>query len=155
MFTLPGVRRYIFDDRIIPPEQTAEIVDKSVALFRDRGLGLWIARAARCVDWLRRLLVLSRSAELELLYGVVDREVGRGYGREIAQALVRYGFDTLNMPVIRASCDTAHTASRRLLDAIGFRFERRDRIAGLDTVFYALDGNATKGADPFSGSATC
>ena len=43
IFTLPGVRRHIFDNEIIPPERTAAVVEKSVALFQDRGLGLWIA----------------------------------------------------------------------------------------------------------------
>lgn len=158
MFTLPGVRRYIFDDRIIPPEQTAEIVDTSIRLFAERGLGLWLASLAMPTIPSSPSLPLAASIgfggfwffreppELELLYGIVDGEVGRGYGREIAQAIVGYGFGALNMPVIRASCDTAHTASRKLLEAIGFCVERQDRIAGLDTVFYEL---RKAGSDPF------
>jgi ribosomal-protein-alanine N-acetyltransferase len=152
IFTLPGVRRYIFDDEIIPPHQTAEIVEKSVALFRDRGLGLWIAE--RCMGPHVRPSPPSMPSgpsigfggfwffrdppELELLYGVVDDEAGRGYGGEIASALIGYGFDALKMPAIRASCDAGHAVSRRLLDRLGFRFERQDVVGGLDTAFYEL-----------------
>jgi ribosomal-protein-alanine N-acetyltransferase len=160
IFTLPGVRRYIFDDQIIPLEQTAEIVDKSVALFRERGLGLWVADVRPsipsppsappfasapsigfCGFWFFR-----DPPDLELLYGIVDSEVGRGYGREIARAMVDYGFDMLNMAIIRASCDVGHTASRKLLDAIGFCLTREARIADLDTAFYEI---RKKGTDPF------
>jgi len=74
--------------------------------------------------------------ELELLYGVSDTHVKRGYGREIARAIVAYGFDTLQMPEIRASTDPAHGDSRRLLDDLGFTFERQAVVGGLDTVFY-------------------
>ncbi len=53
------------------------------------------------------------------------REVGRGYGREIARAVVRYGFDVLHMPVIRASMDYGHVRSTRLVEDLGFAFDRR------------------------------
>jgi RimJ/RimL family protein N-acetyltransferase len=144
IFTLPGVRRYIFDDQIISPEQTADIVDTSVELFRERGLGLWMATPSIGFGgfWYFR-----DPPTLELLYAVTDSEVGRGYGREIARAMVDYGFKTLNMPVICASCDTAHVASRKLLASIGFCLTREARIADLDTAFYEI---RKKGTDPFS-----
>ena len=40
----PGVRRHLWDDQVIPPEQTAEIVAKSEELFRRHGYGLWSLR---------------------------------------------------------------------------------------------------------------
>jgi ribosomal-protein-alanine N-acetyltransferase len=138
IFTLPGVRRYIFDDQVIPPEQTVEIVEKSVVLFRERGLGLWIAERQAGSIGFGGFWFFRDPSELELLYGVVDAEVGHGYGREIARAMVDYGFETLQMPVIRASCDCAHAASRKLLVALGFCLAREDRVAGLDTVFYEI-----------------
>jgi [ribosomal protein S5]-alanine N-acetyltransferase len=76
--------------------------------------------------------------ELELLYGVADAHVKQGYGREIAHAVVEYGFTTLGMREIRASTDAAHAVSRRLLDALGFTFERQAVVGGLDTAFYSL-----------------
>jgi ribosomal-protein-alanine N-acetyltransferase len=163
IFTLPGVRHFLFDDEVLPPARTAEIVDTSVKLRAERGLGLWIAEPSAPSDpsdpsapsphsvgfggfWFFR-----EPPELELLYGVVDDEVGRGYGREIASALIHYGFETLHMSAIRASCDAAHRASRRVLDALGFSLERVEAVGGLATAFYEM---RPKGASPFSVSAT-
>jgi ribosomal-protein-alanine N-acetyltransferase len=155
IFTLPGVRRFLFDDEVLTPARTAEIVDTSVTLRAERGLGLWIAEPSAPSDpsapsppavgfggfWFFR-----EPPELELLYGVVDDEVGRGYGREIAGALVRYGFETLHLTSIRASCDAAHAASRRVLDALGFGLEREGIVGGLATAFYEV---RKKGTEPF------
>lgn len=155
LFTEPGVRRFIFDDEILAPEQTASIVATSVEQFRDRGLGLWIARpSARGVEaeavgfggfWFFR-----EPPELELLYGVSDRHLKRGFGRDIARGIVGYGFDTLAMPTIRASTDAAHHDSRRLLSDLGFVFEREAIVAGLPTAFFSCDRAARRGQGALS-----
>jgi ribosomal-protein-alanine N-acetyltransferase len=119
MFTQPGVRRFIFDDQVIEAEQTASIVATSVELFRTSGNGLWIANSA------------ERDASPDAIgFG------GFWYFREIAHAIVRYGFDVLRMETIRASTDAVHVESRRLLTSLGFVFEREDVIAGLPTAFF-------------------
>jgi hypothetical protein len=41
LFTLPGVRKYLWDDEIIPIERAALIVETSVASFEAHGHGLW------------------------------------------------------------------------------------------------------------------
>jgi RimJ/RimL family protein N-acetyltransferase len=131
MFTEPGVRRVIFDNQVITPEQTDDIIQLSVELFRSRGFGLWITTVGFGGFWYFR-----HPPELELLYAVADAHVKHGYGREIARAIIDYGFGQLKMDVIRASTDPTHVDSRRVLDALGFTFERQDVVDGLDTVFY-------------------
>jgi ribosomal-protein-alanine N-acetyltransferase len=113
-------------------------------------LGLWLARP-RNDDTLigfGAFWFFRDPPELELLYGVADAEVGRGYGREIAGAVVDYGIRQLAMPIVRASTDAAHQRSRQLLEDLGFAFERRATVAGLDTAFYTLtpDRRAADGA---------
>ena len=136
VFTQPGVRRFIFDDAIIPRERTVELIAQSVTLFAERQFGLWLARTAEDLIGFGAFWFFRDPPELELLYGVADAEVGRGYGREIARAVVRYGFDVLHMPVIRASMDVGHRRSTRLVEDLGFTFDRRATVDGLDTVFY-------------------
>ena len=155
LFTEPGVRRFIFDDEIIGLEKAASIVATSVEQFRDRGLGLWIARPSAQTDaadpigfggfWHFR-----EPPELELLYGVSDRHLKRGFGREIARAIVRYGFESLAMETIRASTDAAHHDSRRLLNDIGFVFEREEVTAGLPTAFFFCHRTARAGQNLIS-----
>ena len=80
---------------------------------------------------------LREPPELELLYGVADNYLKQGYGREIARAVIQYGFSTLDMTEIRASCDEPNHDSRRLLEALGFSLRNRGLVNGLDTVFYS------------------
>jgi ribosomal-protein-alanine N-acetyltransferase len=148
MFTEPGVRRVIFDDAVIPPEQTEEIIAKSVALFAQQRFGLWIAFLKPGLEsgpqlqgqalpiGFGGLWYFRDPPEVELLYGVSDRFIKRGYGREIAGAVVSYGFDVLGMREIRASTHPAHVDSRRVLEALGFTCERQEVVGGLDTAFY-------------------
>jgi ribosomal-protein-alanine N-acetyltransferase len=141
LFTQPGVRRFLFDDQILPPDAIADIIGKSEDLFRTRRFGLWLARlksesaAARPIGF-GAFWFFRDPPELELLYGVADAEVRQGYGREIARAVVDYGFSTLRMAEVRASTDASHAASRRLLEVLGFAFERQAVVGGLDTAFY-------------------
>ena len=138
VFTQPGVRRFIFDDQVIAAEQTAGIIAQSHVLFAAERFGLWLAHAAlnRAPVGFGAFWYFRDPPELELLYGVDDAYVGRGYGREIARAVVAHGFDALKMHAIHASTDAAHARSRALLEDLGFRFERQAIVAGLDTVFY-------------------
>lgn len=142
MFVEPGVRRVIFDDLIIPPEQTAEIIETSEGLFATKRFGLWAARRKEPAAGDAPLIgfgglwYFRDPPELELLYGVGDAHVKRGYGREIAHAVVRYAFETLALPDVRASTHPLHVDSRRVLEALGFVCERQAVAAGIDTVFY-------------------
>jgi ribosomal-protein-alanine N-acetyltransferase len=153
VFISPGVRRFMFDDRIVPREQTEEIVERSTALFAERGFGLWLARAAapaaaedaRAIVGFGAFWHFREPPDLELLYGVADAYLGRGFGLEIARGVVEYGFTTLRMPVIRASADAGHAASQRLLDRLGFTLARRDTVNGLDTLFYARENPRVSG----------
>ena len=138
LFTQPGVRRFIFDDEVLSTERTDEIIRTSQDLFGRENRGLWIAQLADSVTAVGfgAFWYFRDPPELELLYGVGDAYVKNGYGREIARAVLDYGFRVLQMPTIRASTDAAHADSQRLLDDLQFTFERRAVVGGLDTVFY-------------------
>jgi ribosomal-protein-alanine N-acetyltransferase len=141
------VRRFIFDGQTVPRARTQEIAERSVALFARHGFGLWLAReaaapASAAIVGFGAFWHFRDPPELELLYGVADDKVGRGYGVEIADAIVSHGFDVLHMPVIRASTDAANVPSQRVLDRLGFALERRGTVGGLDTLFYSRSNPA-------------
>jgi ribosomal-protein-alanine N-acetyltransferase len=136
MFTDPGVRRVIFDDQIISLQQSLDFARKSEWLFATEGFGLWTAATSDEVVGFGGLWYFREPPELELLYGVRDAQLKRGYGREIARGVIAYGFDVMHMNEIWASTDPAHADSRRLLEDLGFTFHRQAVAAGLETVFY-------------------
>lgn len=138
LWTSAGVRRFLWDGDTIPPEQTAEIIDQSAALFAARGFGLWCAwhRADAALIGFGALWYFRDPPELELLYGVSENHWGRGYASEIAQAVIDYALTTLDMPVVNASTDVDNVSSVRVLEKLGCTFVRRAKVGSLDTVFY-------------------
>jgi RimJ/RimL family protein N-acetyltransferase len=74
--------------------------------------------------------------ELELVYGIAEDLWGKGYAIEVAQAVIDYCFDSLDMSVVRASTAVPNAASIRVLEKLGFEFVRRATSGGRDTVFY-------------------
>lgn len=141
LWTGSGVRRYLWDDEVIPLDRTTEVIERSEQMFCGSRCGLWGAHwndparlAGFCGLWMFR-----ETADLELLYGVAEDLWGHGYAAEMAEAVIAYCFGALDMSVVRASTDAGNSASVRVLEKLGFRFTRRETIAGLDTVFYARE----------------
>ncbi|WP_257451117.1 GNAT family N-acetyltransferase [Archangium lipolyticum] len=63
----------------------------------------------------------ERPRTAELSYWIGRPYWGRGFGTEAAQALVRYGFETLGLESIHANCFSRNPGSRRVLEKAGFR----------------------------------
>ena len=71
---------------------------------------------------------------------------GKGYGTEVARALIRKGFTELGVQRVVATADRVNYGSRRVMEKIGLRFIRTfhqlwpDQIEGseLGDVEYAL-----------------
>lgn len=121
LWTQPGVRRYLWDGRMLSQEQTRDAVVQSAWWFEQRGYGLWAAHDAEgelvgfCGYGFFR-----DGHELELLYGVSEPHWLKGYAREMSEIMVAYGFDTLHLAEIRASTDTPNLGSQRVLKRLGF-----------------------------------
>jgi RimJ/RimL family protein N-acetyltransferase len=60
----------------------------------------------------------------EIVYALAKPAWGAGLGTELARALVRYGFDTLDLPRVYATVADANHASLALLGKLGFVHER-------------------------------
>src|SRR5262249_37778528 len=137
LWTSPGVRRYLFDDQVLPLERTIEIVRESERLQRDEGTGLWLVRERdpRLIGF-AGFWYFREPPELELLFGVAENCRGRGVATETARAMLEHGFSKLKMSSISASTDRENAASIRVMERIGMRFARRETVDGRDTVFY-------------------
>ena len=59
-----------------------------------------------------------RSASMGYCLG--DATWGQGYATEAARALLRWGFDTLDLNRVQAETDTRNAASARVLEKLGF-----------------------------------
>ena len=74
-----------------------------------------------------------RRGQAELGYWIRTDRCGRGYATEAANAMVRYGFETLRVHKIRADVAVGNSSSARVLAKLGFTHEgtlREDRPVG-------------------------
>ena len=146
LWSSPGVRRFLWDDEVIPLARTVAMIDQNQWIFGDQGAGLWGVWPTDSpnLGGFAGLWPLRDPPELELVYGVSEHLWGRGYATEVAQAVIAYCFGSYDLPVIRASTDAPNTASIRVLEKLGFGFVRRSTVGSLDTVFYELSRRAAK-----------
>lgn len=141
LWIMPGVRRYLWDDIVIPREQAAAILEESTRLFETRGFGIWCIRHDRSAHNLigfGGFWYFREPPELELLVGLHPGQWHRGFATEAASALLRYGFDVLGFASIQGSTDAANIASVRLMERLGMRFQQRAVVGGLDTLFFRI-----------------
>jgi len=141
LFVDPQFRRYIFDDEIVPPEATAEIIARSQAQFREQGHGLWLAHLpeAREPAGVVGFWYFHEPPQLELLYGLAPAQWGRGLATEIAAAMLRHGFERLGFERIVGSTDAPNVASCRVMERLGMRLLKRESVDGKETVFFVAE----------------
>ncbi len=91
---------------------------------------------------------LDGGPEVEVLYGISPAEWGRGYATEIAQAILRYGFETAGLARIWGIADPENLASRRVLEKIGMTFEGYVVDDGREEVRYAIRAEDCRRVSP-------
>src|SRR5262249_44631118 len=112
LWTDADVRRYLFDDRIIPREQAAAMIQDSLASFPTHGFGLWLVHRAGegAMIGFSGLSLTGDPPEVELLYGITPSAWGQGVATEAARAVLRYGFAELRLARITAGAGGAKGA---------------------------------------------
>lgn len=62
--------------------------------------------------------------EKELFYGIFKEVWGKGYGSEIAHALIQYGMETMALPKMMATVNEGNEISSRILIQAGMSYEK-------------------------------
>jgi RimJ/RimL family protein N-acetyltransferase len=140
LWTDPGVRRYLWDDEVIPRARAAEVIAASEELFRQHDLGWWALRergAGELVGFCG-LRFVDETGDVEIGFGLAPSLWNRGLATEAARACLRYAFTEKNLPRVLGITDAANSASARVLEKLGMTFDRRAPHHGPDTLFYSL-----------------
>ena len=109
--------------------------------WRLHGYGMWIvfrksdnAFVGRC-----GLRYLDDTELIELGYTLHKAFWGQGLATEASQAVVRFAFESLQLPRLVAICDPRHTASMNVMRKVGMTFIDTGRFYNTECVLYALD----------------
>lgn len=146
LWARPRVRRFLWDDRIIPETQTVDMLRTSGRLFETRGFGLWGVTLWKRGTRQKRAPLAGFAGYWpfwtppvdELVIGIAPEHWGQGIATEAGAALIRFAFETLGMSAVHASTDAPHRASVRVMEKLNMAFDRRAEVDGLDTLFYTL-----------------
>jgi RimJ/RimL family protein N-acetyltransferase len=109
-------------------ERTRAYLAANIEHWREHGFGLWIFRDPATRAFVGRgglrHIVLEGQSEVEVAYALARDAWGKGYATEIARASLDVGFRLLGLQDIVAFALPENQASRRVMEKVGFAYER-------------------------------
>jgi len=131
MATLGGVRS---------DATTREFLQTGIEHWDTHGFGLWIFRAPDDGQFVGRgglkYVHIGGNEEIELGYSLLPEYWGQGLATEVARACLSIGLDQLGLDNIVCFTLTTNHASERVMQKVGFKFERRIEYDGQPTLLY-------------------
>jgi len=133
MRTLGGVRT---------DAQTAAVLTLLAAHWEAHGFGYWMARDAASGAFVGRgglrHVIVGGVPEVEVGYALMPPYWGQGYATELGRAAVDAGLGLLGCTALVGFTLPTNDLSRRVLERLGFAYERDTIWAGLPHVLYRL-----------------
>jgi [ribosomal protein S5]-alanine N-acetyltransferase len=141
-WSLPLVRRWLWDDRVPTMDDVGAIVESSTRTWDDPGYGLWIIERRDGFERIGTVGFRESSWEpgvCELIYSLNPEGWGQGIATEVGRAAIAWAFATHGWSRIVGATDTPNVASARVLERIGMRLVREGVLEpGLPTSFYEI-----------------
>ena len=129
----PGFIKYI-GDKGVRTEEDAEryLRDGPIGSYEHNGFGLYLVRLEGNGEAIGICGLLKRDGfdTPDLGFAFCEKHWGLGYASEAARAVLEYGQTELGLARIIALADAANEASVRVLEKLGFRFERNVTMQG-------------------------
>jgi len=107
------------------------------------GFSKWIIldRRLGCVIGDSGLLELREYGWIDLGFRLAQPCWGKGLATEAASAWVHAAFHDLLLDRLTAFVHPGNYPSIRILEKLGFQFERRDTVMGMNSILFSLVGN--------------
>lgn len=137
MATLSGTRT---------SEQTRQFLSGSLDHWDQRGYGLWVFRDRSTGRFagrggIRHVHVGGKD-EVELAYALMEEYWRQGLATEMARALLKIAFEELGLNELVCFTMQTNLASQRVMQKVGFQYERDVVHADLPHVLYRLSAGA-------------
>ena len=130
-----GFRKFQITDY----QQRSEIdalnfINQSIQYHERNGLGILgvIEKSSQNLIGICALKYLQeeKDSPVELMYRLSDQHWGKGYGLEIASALVQDAFHSLKLNTLVATVTAENITSKKILGKLGFVFQQQMVIKG-------------------------
>lgn len=123
----PGFIEHIGDRGVRTVEDAANYIERGPrASYAQHGFGLWLVALIDSATPIGMCGVLKRDAlpEPDIGFAFLPEYRSRGYAFEAASAVRDFARETLRLPRLLAIVSPANVSSMRLLERLGFAFER-------------------------------
>jgi ribosomal-protein-alanine N-acetyltransferase len=140
LFADPDVMRYLPGGEPLPRERLDGLVERSHAHWEQHGYGVWVVCDVTSGEVIGQcgLRYLDEVDETEILYAYARPTWGKGIATEGARAALDFGFEKAPLQRIVAYAVPANSASTKVMEKLGMRYEAEDHLFDLDLVRYAI-----------------
>lgn len=128
----PDFLRFVGDKGVRTLADARDYISSGpLASYHRYGFGLWLIELKASVVPVGICGLLKREAlpDADLGFALLPRYRSVGYALESASAVLQYGREVLGLGRIVAIADSDNSASIRILEKIGMRFERMVRLS--------------------------
>ena len=133
---------------VLSDEETQQFLHRHLDHWNRYGYGLWVFRDKADGRFVGRAGLYNTHVggndEVELAYALVAEYWNRGLATEMARAILRVAFEQLQMGDMVCFTLTTNRPSRRVMEKVGFEYERDAIHAGLPHVLYRMSALAWK-----------
>ncbi|HVF28509.1 MAG TPA: GNAT family N-acetyltransferase, partial [Pyrinomonadaceae bacterium] len=141
-----SVMRYIGTGTPQNEQQARAWLEKNKLRSAQRNFGIWAVtpkEGKTLLGWCG-LAILDDTDEVEVGYGLAHPHWGKRITPEGARANLHYGFKVINLERIVAVALPENTASRRVMERLGMKYEKDAYYYGCNVVYYAVSRDEFK-----------
>lgn len=103
-----------------------ELLDKYIGSYEKNDYYRWAIiekNSGECIGQIAFFLVDSKNHFAEIEYCIGSNFQCRGYATEATKAIIRYGFEKINLHKIQICTKTINKPSKRVIEKCGFTYE--------------------------------
>ena len=130
-------------------QKIVETIQQAVDHWRQHGFGYWVFRLRKDGQFIGRGGLTNHQMDGEAVvglgYAIMANYWNQGFATEIAKVSLEVGFRHLGLTEIWSWALPTNLASQRVMEKLGFRYERDFEFAGLEHRFYRLVKGEWKG----------
>lgn len=129
------LKHWIADERIqsmysepvyTTKEEVKELLDKYITSYEKEDYYRWaiiLKETGECIGQIAYFLVDSKNHFAEIEYCIGSAFQCRGFATEATKAVIRYGFEEMNLHKVQICTKTINVPSKRVIEKCGFTYE--------------------------------
>jgi RimJ/RimL family protein N-acetyltransferase len=137
LFADPDVVRYVGDGKPADRDEAAVALQSILKHWQTHGFGRWAAADKHTGKFVGFGGLRSLFGTPEVVYHLTRENWGKGYATELGNAALRFGFDR-EFERIVGIAKPQNTASIRVMEKLGMRFEKNATYYNLDVVQFGI-----------------